>query len=116
MKAMVSCAPAPACSTPDEVAISNIGGTTATVSWANTSQPSIIEYGPVGFTPGTGAAAGTNGTVANSNATSPYSLTGMNAETSYDIYVRQVCDGPSYSANSWRERFATSADCSTAPA
>ncbi|MBX2981246.1 MAG: T9SS type A sorting domain-containing protein [Flavobacteriales bacterium] len=115
MKAMVSCAPAPACSTPDEVAISNIGGTTATVSWANTSQPSIIEYGPVGFTPGTGAAAGTNGTVANSNATSPYSLTGMNAETSYDIYVRQVCDGPSYSANSWRERFATSADCSTAP-
>ncbi|MCO6482140.1 MAG: hypothetical protein J5I62_05045, partial [Flavobacteriales bacterium] len=113
MESDITCGPAPACSTPDNVAISNIGSTTATISWGNASGTCIVEYGPTGFTPGTGATAGTNGTVV-SGLTSPANLSGLNAITSYDVYVRQVCDGPSYSANSFKAWFSTSMDCGTA--
>ncbi|MBS1569891.1 MAG: fibronectin type III domain-containing protein, partial [Bacteroidetes bacterium] len=114
MQSMISCNPAPACSTPDNLVLSAIGGSNATISWGNTTSDCIVEYGPVGFTPGTGATAGTNGTIASSTATSPYVLTGLSGVTSYDVYVRQVCSGPSYGANGYRGRFTTSMDCSTA--
>ncbi|MBP9081396.1 MAG: fibronectin type III domain-containing protein, partial [Flavobacteriales bacterium] len=114
MESMVSCAPAPACSTPDNMAISAIGHNTATVSWGNTTEPCIIEYGPVGFVPGTGSTAGTNGTIASSGASSPMVIGGLSASTKYDVYVRQVCGGSAYSANSFFTRFATSMDCATA--
>ena len=113
MKSMISCAPAPACSTPDAVSFSAVGSSTATVSWGNTSEPCVIEYGPIGFIPGTGATAGA-GTVASTSATSPYTITGLNPTTTYEVRIRQVCSGPSYSANSFFARFTTSMDCSTA--
>ncbi|HRF80901.1 MAG TPA: hypothetical protein PL070_12540, partial [Flavobacteriales bacterium] len=34
--------------------------------------------------------------------------------TGYDVYVRQVCAGPTYSSNSFRARFTTSIDCAQA--
>lgn len=47
-----------------------------------------IEYGPMGFLPGTGTTAGTNN--------HPYVLTGLAAGTDYDIYVTPMCiDGSS---------------------
>ncbi|MFT3884428.1 MAG: T9SS type A sorting domain-containing protein [Flavobacteriales bacterium] len=112
MKANVTCSPAP-CPVPTVVTFSNIGGTTATVSWGNTTHPCVLEYGPVGFTPGTGATAGTNGTVM-SNVTSPVNLTGLSPTTTYDVYVRQVCDVTDYSSNSFFTRLTTSMDCSAA--
>ena len=113
VKGTVSCAAAPACTTPNNVSFSNIGGTSVTVSWGNTTQPCIIEYGPVGFTPGTGATAGTNGVVLN-NQSSPATLSGLSTTTTYHVFVRQICSGPTYSANSFRTSFTTSMDCSTA--
>ncbi|MBS1941423.1 MAG: fibronectin type III domain-containing protein, partial [Bacteroidetes bacterium] len=95
--ANITCAPAPACATPFNVQISAIGGTGATVSWAQTGSNYIVEYGPQGFTPGTGASAGTNGVVV-ANASSPAVLSGLAGVTFYDVYVRQACSGPSYSA------------------
>ncbi|MBS1583281.1 MAG: fibronectin type III domain-containing protein, partial [Bacteroidetes bacterium] len=112
MKANVTCAPAPPCATPGGVAISAITHESAIVSWTGAGTDYIIEYGPVGFTPGTGATAG-GGTVV-SNAVSGQVLNGLAATTTYDIYVRQVCAGPTYSANSFRVRFRTSMDCSVA--
>ncbi len=109
----VTCAPAPACSTPNAVSFSAVGSSSATVSWGNTSEPCVIEYGPAGFIPGTGATAGA-GTVASTSATSPYTITGLNPTTTYEVRIRQVCSGPSYSANSFFARFTTSMDCSTA--
>jgi hypothetical protein len=113
MKSNVTCAAAPACSKPNQVSMSNVGGTTATVSWGNTTNPCIVEYGPVGFTPGTGATAGTNGTVV-SGLTSPASVTGLTVTTNYDVYVRQVCGGSTYSANSYFSRLTTSMNCAAA--
>lgn len=50
----------------------------------------MIEIGPQGFTPGTGSLPGTNGTVYQ-NVTFPYTVNGLNAGTTYDVYVRSDC-------------------------
>jgi len=44
-----------------------------------------IEYGPVGFSPGSGT---TQNTTQN-----PYTLSNLSAGTEYDIYIRQICPG-----------------------
>lgn len=61
----------------------------------------IVEYGAAGFTPGTGAAAGTGGTIFTPSPTgSPVNITGLSASTAYDFYVRRECTaGVDYSIN-----------------
>ena len=110
----VTCAPAPACATPHGVSATNIQQTGATINWTGAGSNYIIEYGAQGFAPGTGATAGA-GTVV-SNVASGHSLSTLTGATVYDVYVRQVCAGPVYSANSFRVRFTTSMDCSVATA
>lgn len=50
----------------------------------------LVEYGPVGFTPGTGANAGAGGTLLISN-TDTLVITGLQTNTVYDIYLRNQC-------------------------
>ena len=74
--------------------------TTASVSWAlNCSSASVfnIEYGPQGFTPGTGTLL-TNQLVTVVNDTASFSFTGLTATTNYDFYYQAVCGG---STSSW---------------
>lgn len=68
------------------VQITNTGANFATVTWtANAAVPTyIVEYGPSGFTPGTGT---TIATPSNS-----VTLTGLSEGTLYDIYVYFDCD------------------------
>ena len=47
-----------------------------------------VEYGPAGFAHGTGTSI--------SNASSPLSLTGLEASTTYDVYVRTLCSDTVY--------------------
>lgn len=63
----------------------NIGCDSIEVDWMSTSGGSILEYGPAGFTPGTGTMTGI--------VTSPYTITGLNANTAYDIHVADTCTG-----------------------
>ncbi|MEI9807880.1 MAG: hypothetical protein WDO16_08400 [Bacteroidota bacterium] len=63
-----------------------------------------MEYGPVGFTPGTGAGAG-GGTVVTGSA-SPITLNGLAGATTYDVYVRRDCGG-SFSPNTLPVSFVT---------
>lgn len=51
----------------------------------------IVEYGPAGFTPGVDSLAGTQGSIAFAEC-SPFVLSGLAAETTYDIYVRRYCE------------------------
>jgi hypothetical protein len=74
--------------------------TTATVNWAlNCSSASVfnIEYGPQGFTPGTGTLLA-NQTVTVVNDTASFSFTGLTATTNYDFYYQAVCGG---TTSSW---------------
>lgn len=68
--------------------------TTVTLSWTpnNFCGTTVIEYGPPGFTPGTGFSPGTGGGIA-FGVCPPFDLTGLDPDTDYDIYVRRFCSG-----------------------
>ncbi len=84
-----------------EVQVQNIDTTTVVLNWAEDigceNTTTYVEYGPPGFTPGTGAQPG-QGTVVLAGCP-PYALTGLAPETGYDIYLRKSC-GTSFSGNS----------------
>ncbi|MBL7738290.1 MAG: choice-of-anchor J domain-containing protein [Chitinophagaceae bacterium] len=114
------CISIPACSPPVNIVAGNITSTSASASWQGTGN-FILEYGPAGFTPGTGNIAGTGGTVI-STAVSPLSLTGLSPSAGYHVYVRQDCTAAAngYSNNSPAAAFTTlgtpplNDDCSSA--
>lgn len=74
----------PTCQRPHDVAVTNTTTTTAALHW---SDPGVnffeIEYGPAGFTRGTG-------TVVTSSADS-VTLYGLNHSSRYEVYVRGIC-------------------------
>ncbi len=62
----------------------------AAISWNTTGTVASyeLEYGPVGFTQGTGSLVST--------ANNTYSLSNLDANSSYDVYVRTVCTDTIY--------------------
>ena len=76
----------PSCFHPSSPSVSNIGGTSATISWTGTTSDYVLEYGPAGFAEGTGT------TVNVTNAMS-YTLNGLDPTTHYTVYVYSDC-GP----------------------
>lgn len=72
-----------ACDAPTALTISNITAESATATWAGTAESWTLEYGPAGFNQGSGT------TVTAQN--SIYTITGLNANTAYDVYVRANC-------------------------
>ena len=76
--------------------IYNLAVAGSTVSWTEcgTATQWELEYGPSGFTQGTG----TRVTV---NNTPTYTLSGLTAGTVYDVYVRSVCGNNDYST--WKK-------------
>ena len=96
---------ASACPTPDSLSVNNIATTSADLSWVEqgTSTSWEIEWGPKGFTQGTG-----NAVVIPNITTNPYTLTGLLGNTSYDYYVRSNCGGTAYTQWSMVEEFTTS--------
>jgi len=62
-----------------------------------------LEYGNTGFTPGTGTVV-----LANSN---PYTLTGLNPSTIYDVYIRSICAVGDTSL--WKGPFKFNTECGT---
>lgn len=79
------------CATPTNVKAHDVSSTSVEIDFTSPGSNFVIEYGPVGFAPGSDGSAGA-GTVI-TNATSPVTITGLDAGTAYDIYVRQNCDG-----------------------
>ncbi|HRN38593.1 MAG TPA: hypothetical protein PLL18_16920, partial [Flavobacteriales bacterium] len=108
--------PFEACPTPTSLAAtpSAPGQVQATWNCAGCTGSSHVEYGPTGFTPGTGATAGANGTVVNVSG-SPATVTGITDGT-YDLYVRQDCGVDGFSGNAGPVAFTmvTTMDCSSA--
>jgi hypothetical protein len=94
----VTCA-TPACQPPTAVTTNSITDVNAVVSWSGTGT-FLLEYGPAGFTPGTGAAAGAGAVLINP-AVSPQTIGGLSPGTAYDVYVRADCSAANngYSSN-----------------
>jgi hypothetical protein len=82
------------CQPVETVEIIDSDTTTVVLNWmpATSCGTTLLEYGPVGFTPGSGDIAG-GGTLVSYTGCPPYTLTGLDAETEYELYVRKVCSG-----------------------
>src|SRR5690554_2774256 len=94
----------PSCLPPSSLMASNITATSADLGWTNGGSETAwnIEYGPVGFTQGSG------GTTVNAT-TNPHNLTGLTAETAYEFYVQADCGGTDQST--WAGPFAFTTPC-----
>jgi Secretion system C-terminal sorting domain len=106
----------PTCAIPTAVATNTVTASSANVTWTSAAGSFIVEYGLQGFVPGTGATAGTGGTVITSTGSSQ-AITGLITNTSYDVYVRQDCTAATlgYSPNSLVTNFVTLIDCAALP-
>jgi hypothetical protein len=101
---LITIAPAPTCPSPGLL----VGGTTTTtsadLSWSldcSTATSFDFEYGPVGFTPGTGTS------LLNQTATTSFTLTNLTPNSSYDVYYRANCGNGDVSAWSVPETVST---------
>ena len=90
------------CPQVDGVTVSDITANSATVTWTDVSGASsyILEYGNAGFQQG----QGTPVTVSNAIT---YTLTGLESEKSYSVFVRAVCAEDATGAWSSRVNFVT---------
>jgi hypothetical protein len=86
------CATSPTnCATPTALASASITATSAQLSWQPGGTPGagtsyVVEYGPQGFTPGSGTIIAVPGTTI-------VTLAALQAGTAYCFYVQQVCPG-----------------------
>ena len=81
----------PSCIPPVAVTASNITANSAQINWATINGTCFkIEYGPVGFSVGTG-----QGSVVH-NTTSPTTLSGLAPNTFYHVYVADCCDSTNF--------------------
>lgn len=90
------------CSAPTSLNATNVTGSSADLNWLGSVYATSfdIEYGPAGFTQGTGTSDATG-----SNS---LSISGLTPGTAYDFYVRAICSPGDFSA--W-----SSASFSTTP-
>lgn len=98
-----------ACLPVQEITVISQDTTGITFSWSPSNEcattTTIIEYGPVGFKPGIGASSG-QGRIGIANCP-PYTLTGLQPDTPYDIYIRKACTTGNFSGNSCPLNFRT---------
>jgi hypothetical protein len=87
-------AEAPPCPAPKFDSLTVLDPFSATFSWTSYSGSSNFEWGPAGFSQGSGT-----GTV-DSSATSPDTLTGLMSNTCYDIYIQDTC-GAANGTSTW---------------
>ncbi len=89
------------CEAVSNVTVSNVTTNSATVAWtAAEGQTSWqLDYGPQGHPQGTGTTVVVN--------TNPYTLTGLEEYTPYDVYVRTICADGVFSDWSIKANFTT---------
>ena len=89
-----------ACETPSNVAVSNVTNSSAVVTWTSSAQKWEISYGMEGVNE-------ENGTKVTVEGTTSYTIEGLDYETTYDVYVRTICEDGVYSAWTPRTQFTT---------
>ncbi len=91
----------PTCPGPFNAFVDDVGGTDADISWTPSDSMGVytVEYGPSGFTPGTGTSFNTSQTSAQ--------ITGLDENTAYDYYVFIACTNGDSSAVNGPNPFQT---------
>ena len=95
------------CPQPNNVHLLSVSSSTATIAWGSDNEVTdwVVEYGVPGFTTGTVVQASTN----------PFTLTGLNPATAYEVRVRAMCDVSDSSMWSFRAGFGTPCATCTLP-
>ena len=96
--------PIPSCLEPTAVSAASITATSAEISW--TSDDSSFNVEVVDVTAGGTA----TGTATNSGVTSPYSLSGLDSNTEYEVYVQTDCGSGDTSPWAGPVSFTTACD------
>jgi hypothetical protein len=97
---IVNITAAPPCAPASSLSIDSVSDALAVISWNSLSgNTSTVEYGPAGFTPGTGTLI--------TNATSPVVISGLTPQTDYAVYVVDTCAGPVIAASTGPVGFST---------
>ncbi|MDA9847235.1 fibronectin type III domain-containing protein, partial [Flavobacteriaceae bacterium] len=100
----VSISEAPSCTSPSALSAASITATSAEISWTSDGTLFNIEYGPAGFTQGNGTS--------DTSTTASYSLSGLNSNSEYDVYVQTDCgSGETSDWNSFSFSTFNSASC-----
>lgn len=73
----------PQCPAPTGLTATAVSETAVQLSWTSIGSSAMVEYGPVGFAPGSGT------TVSAPN--NPFVVSGLSANASYEFYVRDSC-------------------------
>ncbi|NQY05430.1 MAG: hypothetical protein HRT68_04280 [Flavobacteriaceae bacterium] len=94
-------APTSNCANPTNVIVSDVTGFSAKVSWTSTASNFRIEYGPSGFIQSSGTLINTTD--------NPFTINGLDATTSYDVYVRIDCGTDGLSQ--WAGPFSFTTTC-----
>ncbi|MBK7343048.1 MAG: hypothetical protein IPJ06_08120 [Saprospiraceae bacterium] len=94
-----------------DLEIGAVGTSSADLLWTHSGNCDqvIIEYGPPGFLPGNGLTPGDGTVVSVPCGNGQYLLEGLEQSTAYDVYIRTVCSGNEFSANTCPSSFTT--DC-----
>ncbi len=94
---------APTCLPPTALSLNTVTATTANIGWTTGGATNWqIEYGPAGFTPGTGTRVAA--------LTNPFTITGLSPSTRYDFVVRDSCSATDVSF--WSLPFSFRSSCS----
>jgi len=99
----------PACDVPSSITVNSVNSNSANISWAASSTAGAtyqVEYGPAGFSQG-------SGTVINSNTASA-TISPLSASTAYQFYVRSSCGTNGFSVWTPVQSFATTCASVTA--
>lgn len=86
-------APLPSCAAPSNLSASGVTVNTAQIAFTPGGASTRIARGPVGFVPNAATTIATG-------ITSPYVLTGLNANTTYHVYLKDTCSSVGL-ASSW---------------
>lgn len=81
---------APPCLPPSAIGVGTVGMDSAQITYSASGIATWLEYGPPGFIQGTGTQVQVTG--------SPAWLTGLTSNTSYDVYVLQMCSDSTISS------------------
>ena len=102
---LISCSPAPSCLQVSDLVTSTATGNSVDISWTANNGETAWEY--VIQTQGTGEPTTAGTTI----TTNPYTITGLDSSTAYEVFVRAICDGTDSSP--WRGpvNFTTSPAC-----
>ena len=96
----------PSCLSPTRLNVKDLTTTSARLMWTEpgTATTWNIEYGPTGFTPGTGT------TVADTDGIIGETITGLTASTNYDFYVNADCGSGDISTWAGPKQFSTTCE------